>query len=75
MKLPPAVRTNKILRTLPDMEGVHVAPVPGVVTAHAGLPPRVIDPESVIRMAELTEDTMALEGVNAIEAVVEEPCN
>ena len=67
------MRDIKILMTwafgATNMEGVHVAPA-GVVTAQLGVPPMLGDPESVMRMAELPEDGMAVAGVNVTVAVV-----
>ncbi len=63
-KLPPAVRNTKIFRILPVMEGMHDAPVPGAVTEHAGMLPMDMDPESVMRIAELPEDKMEFDGIN-----------
>ncbi len=75
VKLPPAVRANKIFSTFPVMEGLHVAPVPGVVTEHLGLTPMKKEPESVMMMAELPEETMATEGMNVTKTELEQPCN
>ena len=74
-KFPPAVMTNttfKIFAGVPIMVGVHVAPEAGAVTVHV-LVPMVGDPESVMRMAEVAADVMAVAGVNVTDAVVAAP--
>ena len=74
-KLPPAVMTNttfKIFAGVPVMVGVHVAPEAGAVTLHVLLP-MVGDPDSVMRMAEVAADVMAVAGVNVTVAVVAAP--
>ena len=53
------------------MVGVHVAPE-GAVTVHV-LVPMLGDPESVMRMAEVAADVMAVAGVNVTDAVVAAP--
>ena len=53
------------------MVGVHAAPE-GAVTVHVLLP-MVGDPESVMRMAEVAADVMAVAGVNVTDAVVAVP--
>jgi len=68
-KLPPAVITNTTFKTWPIMVGVHVAPDAGAVTVHV-LVPIVKDPASVMRMAEVAADVMAVAGVNVTVAVV-----
>ncbi len=69
VKLPPALRDIKILMTWGvNMEGVHCAPA-GAVTAQLWAP-MLGDPESVMRMAEVPEDVMAVTGVNVTVAVV-----
>ena len=69
-KFPPAVMTNTTFKTWPVMVGVHVAPEAGAVTVHV-LVPMVGDPESVMRMAEVAADVMAVAGVNVTNADVE----
>ena len=54
------------------MVGVHVAPEAGAVTVHVLLP-MVGVPESVMRMAEVAADVMAVAGVNVTDAVVAAP--
>ena len=74
-KFPPAVMTNttfKIFAGVPIMVGVHVAPEAGAVTVHVLLP-MVGVPESVMRMAEVAADVMAVAGVNVTDAVVAAP--
>ena len=74
-KLPPAVMTNttfKIFAGVPIMVGVHVAPEAGAVTVHVLLP-MVGVPDSVMRMAEVAADVMAVAGVNVTDAVVAAP--
>jgi hypothetical protein len=68
-KVPPPVMTSTTFKTWPVMVGVHVAPVEGAVTVHVLLP-MVGDPESVMRMAEVAADVMAVAGVNVTDAVV-----
>ena len=69
-KVPPLVMTSTTFKTWPVMVGVHVAPVEGAVTVHVLLV-MVGAPESVIRMAEVTADVMAVAGVNVTNADVE----
>ena len=74
-KFPPAVMTNttfKIFAGVPVMVGVHVAPEEGAVTVQAG-EAMVGVPESVMRMAEVAADVMAVAGVNVTDAVVAVP--
>jgi len=74
-KFPPAVMTNttfKIFAGVPIMVGVHVAPEAGAVTVHVLLP-MVGVPDSVMRMAEVAADVMAVAGVNVTDAVVAAP--
>ena len=74
-KFPPAVMTNttfKIFAGVPIMVGVHVAPEAGAVTVHVLLP-MVGVPDSVMRMAEVAADVMAVAGVNVTDAVVAVP--
>ena len=71
-KFPPAVMTNTTFKTWPVMVGVHVAPEAGAVTVHVLLP-MVGVPESVMRMAEVAADVMAVAGVNVTDAVVAAP--
>ena len=71
-KLPPAVMTNTTFKTWPIMVGVHVAPEAGAVTVHVLLP-MLGDPDSVMRMAEVAADVMAVAGVNVTDAVVAAP--
>jgi hypothetical protein len=71
-KLPPPVMATKIFNTwVLTMLGVHVAPA-GAVTAHAWVP-MVGEPESVMRMAEVAAEVMAVSGVNVTVAVVAVP--
>jgi len=75
-QLPAAARVNTIFNTWAlAMVGVHVAVVApaGAVTAHAGVVPMVGEPESVMRMAEVGADVMAVAGVNVTVAVVAVP--
>ena len=51
------------------MVGVHVTPEAGAVTVQLGVA-MVGDPESVMRMAEVAADVMAVAGVNVTNAVV-----
>ena len=71
-KVPPPVMTSTTFKTWPVMVGVHVAPAAGAVTVHVLLP-MLGDPESVMRMAEVAADVMAVEGVNVTDAVVAAP--
>jgi hypothetical protein len=64
--------TFKIFAGVPIMVGTHVAPEAGAVTVHVLLP-MVGDPESVMRMAEVGADVMAVAGVNVTDAVVAAP--
>ena len=72
-KFPPASRVNTTFKIFavgaPVMVGVHFAPA-GAVTVHVLLV-MVGAPESVIRMAEVTADVMAVAGVNVTNADVE----
>ena len=54
------------------MLGVHVTPETGAVTVHV-VTPMVGVPESVMRMAEVAADVMAVAGVNVTNAVVDVP--
>ena len=72
-QLPAAARVNTIFNTWAlAMVGVHVAVVAlaGAVTEHAGVVPMVGEPESVMRMAEVAAEVMAVAGVNVTVAVV-----
>ena len=51
---------------------MHVAPEAGAVTVHVLLP-MLGDPDSVMRMAEVAADVMAVAGVNVTDAVVAAP--
>ena len=64
--------TFKIFAGVPIMVGVHVAPEAGAVTVHVLLA-MVGAPESVMRMAEVAADVMAVAGVNVTDAVVDVP--
>ena len=71
-KVPPLVMTSTTFKTWPVMVGVHVAPAAGAVTVHVPVP-MLGDPESVMRMAEVAADVMAVAGVNVTDAVVAAP--
>ena len=65
--------TNTTFKTLPVMVGTQVEPETGAVTTQLWVP-MVGDPESVMRMADLsTADVMAVAGVNATDKVVAVP--
>ena len=71
-KVPPPVMTSTTFKTLPVMVGTHVEPETGAVTAQLWVP-MVGDPESVMRMAEVAADVMAVAGVNVTDKVVAAP--